>query len=208
MFESHSISATHNVYYSKVSYTGEEELIAFLRSKKVDLTELSSIKNSKRRMEWLSIRKIICEVNPLNDIIYSKDGKPFFNHSSFHLSISHSMEMIAISINQLYNTGIDIQMINPKVKRIQNKFLNKNEIIKLENSTTLLTCYWCIKEALFKIYGKKDAFLKDNIEIDSFHFNGTEGNASGTIRVNKHISKHQLSLKMIDNYILAYTVNS
>ena len=108
-------------------------------------------------------------INPQKeDVYYDSYGKPHFKNSKNFLSISHSNEMVAVSIDQKATTGIDIQWITDKIIRIKEKFLNPKEQQITSNDPLELTYYWSIKEALFKIYGKKDAFLKENFELIAF----------------------------------------
>ena len=115
--------------------------------------------------------------------------------------------MVAISIDQNHSTGIDIQFITEKIVNIKHKFLNDREQKYTSNDPLLLTYYWSIKEALFKVYGKKDAFLKNNFEVKDLAVNSDGGTAKGLINCNNYSSEHQLRLKRLGDYVMAYTVN-
>lgn len=197
------------ILIAEVNYQQKEELFHYLKQKKVDLSELESFTNEKRKIEWMTIRGMLSMVLPeFCDIEYDNQRKPHLFNCSQHLSISHSHHKVAISIDEKATTGIDIQHISPKIIRIKEKFLNPLEISKITNfSAKYLSLYWSVKEALFKVYGKKDIFLKDNIQVDELKFDGQKGEANGIIKTASHFSKHQLELKLIDDYVLAYLVN-
>lgn len=115
--------------------------------------------------------------------------------------------MVAVAVHQELPIGIDIQFITSKVIRIKNKFLNEEELKQCRSDAMELSLYWSCKEALFKVYGKKDAFLKSNFHIQSLTFSQDEGHATGIIQIGEHRSIHQLNLLRIDDYVMAYSLN-
>ncbi len=208
-FRLENISSAHKIAYAQVDYKLESELFLKLKRQGINLSELEQMSNLKRKIEWMSIRSILLDVHSkTDDVYYDEHRKPYFVNSNEHLSISHSNEMVAISIHKEQITGIDIQLISDKISTIKSKFLNSEEQKNTSDDPLLLTSYWSIKEALFKVYGKKDIFLKANIEVSDFQFNKDHGTATGKICCNHHLSHHQLHVKRIGKYVLAYTVNS
>jgi len=208
MFESIQISPSNSIHTATVDYSRIDEMFQFLTSTTIDLTHLENITNEKRKAEWMFIREIICKTMPqCEDIVYDEHRKPTFKESDYYLSISHSNDRVAISIDKKYQTGIDLQFITDKIIRIKPKFLNEVEQSLTEKDPTELTCYWCIKEALFKIYGKKDAFLKENFNVQEFKFDGNKGSAIGVTEINDHYSLQPMEFRKLNNYILAYSVN-
>ena len=203
-----NVSPTHQVAFSEVNYNNESELFNELLASKIDLSDLKKIKNLARKIEWMTIRSMLHSIHSKeDDIVYNQNGKPSFKKSSTNLSISHSKKMVAISIDQLHATGIDIQFIIDKIVTIKQKFLNDVEQKATSNDPLVLTYYWSIKEALFKVYGKKDAFLKNNFEVKELVINADGGTAIGAISCNNHYSEHQLRVKRLGDYVMAYTVN-
>lgn len=208
MFQSFQITSSHTIHTSAVEYDRSDEMFQYLKNLNLNLNHLQNIKNNKRRAEWLFIREIMSKNMPHGeDIIYNEHRKPRFKNSTHFLSISHSNERVAISINENQETGIDLQYITDKILRIKSKFLNEKEQLRVDNDPLRLTCYWSIKEALFKIYGKKDAYLKDNFEIIDFQFGNNVGTATGLTRIGNFSAKHKIELRKLDNYIIAYNVN-
>lgn len=209
-FQKIQVSSQLKVAYAEVDYSQKKELFDFLQKNKIDLSELYAIKNDARRIEWMTIRGILIEFLPqFCDIEYDEHRKPHLTQCHHHLSISHSHHMVAIAIDQKEACGIDIQHLTPKIDHIKEKFLNPSELETCEQADeVLLTLYWSVKEALFKVYGKKNIFLKDNIAVEKLNFNGKEGTAIGQIQANGHQSRHKLELKLVNDYILAYVVNS
>ncbi|MEQ8908242.1 MAG: 4'-phosphopantetheinyl transferase superfamily protein [Vicingaceae bacterium] len=204
------INANQIVAYAEVNYTAEKKLFDFLGDKEFDLAPLEKFKNSKRRIEWMSVRYLLNEIVPAyNDLYYDEFGKPYFKELDYHLSISHSFHRIAVSIDRKENTAIDLQHITSKIKRIRNRYLNEEEYTLVSQDDILqLTLAWSIKEALFKVYGKDDIFLKPNIRLLSLEFKKNKGRASGQIHAAEYLRTFELKLDLIDDYVLAYVVNS
>jgi len=208
MFESFQITPSNSIHTATVEYDRLGQMFHFLSKNEIDMSYLSQITNDKRKAEWMFIREIICKtMSSCEDIVYDEHRKPTFKHSSFFLSISHSNERVAISINETHETGIDLQFITEKIQRIKSKFLNKEEQSNVGQDPTELTCYWSIKEALFKIYGKKDVFLKENFEVQEFEFDGNKGSAIGLTKTNGKESFQSMEFRKLGNYMLAYSVN-
>ena len=208
MFESHKISPTYKIYTAAVEYDRSDEMFHYLTGEKINMSHLDNVTNEKRKAEWMFIREIICKTMPhAEDIVYDQHRKPSFKNSNNFLSISHSNERVAVAINEDNATGIDLQYITTKILRIKSKFLNEREQSRITDDSTELTCYWCIKEALFKIYGKKDAFLKENFEVQNYSFDGRRGKAMGITRANGQETIQAMELRKLGKYMMAYSVN-
>jgi 4'-phosphopantetheinyl transferase len=208
MFESLNISPTYKIHTAAVEYDRSDEMFHYLKGKKINMSHLDNVTNEKRKAEWMFIREIICRTMPHSeDIVYDLHRKPSFKNSANFLSISHSSERVAVAINEVHATGIDLQYITPKILRIKSKFLNEEEQSKITDDSIELTCYWCIKEALFKIYGKKDAFLKENFEVQNYSFDGSRGRAIGITRANGQETVQAMELRKLGKYMMAYSVN-
>ena len=201
------IAKNHHIIYNKVNYNKETELFSLLQNNESDLTKLDTIKNNKRRLEWMTIRGLLIQYFKMPiDIVYDSQNKPHLNKTNFQVSISHSKEMVAISLQENHDNGIDIQHIDQKIERIRNKYLKPQESKAIEeNDYETLTIYWSIKEALFKVYGTNDIFLKENIEV--IDFNRTKMSAIGAIKNCDYYKKLSLRISLVDDYVLAYTVN-
>ena len=193
-----------NIAYAEVNYNEASILFNELKDKHINLNGINEIRHENRKTEWMLIRKILHKIHQeAIDVIYDEHGKPHLKDSS-----DHSKEMVAVAINELVPTGIDIQFITNKVVRIKHKFLNEVEQQKTTKDAIELSYYWSCKEALFKVYGKKDAFLKDNFHIEHMELDSEGGIAEGIIKANSSIKKQKLKMRRIGDYVMAYAVNS
>ena len=161
----------------------EAELAKMVFLSKTDEKFLEETKHESRRLQWIASRVLLKELCGKSDLIIQYDvfGKPFLENSETKISISHSHNKVALIINK-EETGIDIELVKEKIERIQNKFMSDAELenLKAENKKEMLSVYWCAKESLYKLYGKKELHFKENILIDSFTYN-KEGIISGRI---------------------------
>ncbi len=201
-------SDTSKILLHDVQYDRTQELFAKVQEHACNLDRYKAITNEKRKVEWLSIRALLIDYFKRSvDITYNDQDRPFLVGSNHALSLSHSFEKVAIYFKEEEPVGIDIQKLTPKVDRIKNKFLSDEEIIMLNTEDiALLTLYWSIKEAAFKAYGINDIFLKDNIDILKFDLNSK----TATCKVHHQFYNaiFHLEFDLVDNYSLAYIVNS
>ena len=134
------------------------------------------------------------------DLHYDANGKPYPGNCPGHISISHSHDRLAIIHNLKAKTGIDIELIRDKVKRIQHKFLNENEQKEANNDTETLVCFWAVKETLYKIYGLKGMDFKKNLFIERVEAD----RIVGSIKSQAITQSFSLIKEKTDEYILVY----
>lgn len=130
----------------------------------------STIKSDKRRMEYLAGRYLLHTLLPeldLHSIKISEIGKPYFDNSCIHFSISHSYPFVAVIVHKNASVGIDIQVFREKILNLRTKFLHSEEEnllpIDIPNSTLL----WNAKEALFKWKGTGGQDFSEQLRIIS-----------------------------------------
>lgn len=116
----------------------------------------SDKKSALRRIEHLAGRFLLTHVAPglrLDRIAVSDLGKPFLPGQELHFSISHSFPFIAVAVDYRQEIGIDVQVLQEKIHRLQYKFLSAEEQAICDNQTGKITLAWAAKEAAFKRYG-------------------------------------------------------
>ena len=203
------ISPYHLIAYRVINDNEEDILFGHLKKSQLDLSPLSNITNKRRRIEWMASRYELQNIlNKPVDLIYDNHGKPCLVGAEGHLSISHSEEMLAISIHRQKDTGIDIQKISPRIKKLAPKFMIEGEMDKDRDDEIYLTICWAVKEAMFKYHGKQDFFLGQNFRIDNMVESADQLVASGSIIAEGQSKKVAIQVKQIKDYILAYVVNS
>jgi 4'-phosphopantetheinyl transferase EntD len=179
-----------------------EDLIALLENKGFNTCTLLVTKNKQRLKQWLSTRLLLYYFYDNFEIIYDENGKPHLGNDHF-ISISHSHQFVAVSVNEKIDCGIDIEKLSPKVERIKHKFLN---LIDLKNVTSLenLMIYWSAKEALYKYYGRKEVQFIENLFIENFDKN--DDTFIGKIELPSFKIELPMVWKKIEKFVLVYTV--
>jgi phosphopantetheinyl transferase len=138
-----------------------------------NVEELNNISHPQKIREWLASRMLIKTLAEQFGIAYAglhKDehGKAFLIDNESHISITHTFEYVAVAINPWAAVGIDMEKSDPKLQRTAHKYLSSEEFVHAENEISKLSIYWCAKEALYKMYGKKKISFKDAIRIQPF----------------------------------------
>lgn len=183
------------------------ELAQCINLSDLELEELNKIKYESKKLQWLSLRALLNEILQVKaDIKYTEKGKPYLEGHHLKISFSHTLKFAAVIVNKEKETGIDIEKINSKVERIKSKFLSEQELgDDKEYVLEKLHVYWGAKEALYKLYGKKELAFKENILIEPFEFTGT-GTIKGRIKKGEFMKYFILSYEKIQDYILVYVL--
>ena len=128
---------------------------------------------------------------------YDDFGRPYLNDGRY-ISFSHSKKLSGIVISD-QKIGIDIEKNQPKILNISPKFLNTREKIFItKKSISQITYIWTAKEAIYKAFKVNGIIFSEQIIIDPFDENSTEGMAR--IFYNNQIFKFHLFFLKINNY--------
>ncbi len=131
---------------------------------------------------------------------YHPTGKPYIDQLR-KVSISHSGNLV-VMMRSVDECGVDLEKIHSRVQKVSHKFLNDEELERVNGAPVeTLVRYWCAKEAMFKVYGSQDVFMRSNIFVDDV----TEAGAKavlidGDLRIPRTIKFHTL-----DGMMLAWT---
>ena len=147
----------------------------------------STITNPMKRLEWLGGRvlvKVLMERLGLRFQGITKDvfGKPFPIGCAYQLALSHSYPYIAALMDEHQPVGIDLEQPKPKLLKIAPRVLDAAELQDAGDDLTKHCIYWCAKESLIKVYGKKDLIFAENLKISPFKL-ANEGDIIGRIIV-------------------------
>lgn len=204
MFQFTSNNSNSNLLIEEVEYSAEK-LLEIVELNNTDKEQYIKFKNSRRKKEWLAVRyllKTLCKDEVY--IKYNDDGKPFLSNGK-NISISHSGNYIGIIVSDIENIGLDIEKISKKLDKIKHKFLNQKELeitANSENYIETLTMLWCAKEAMYKLYSKKNLIFDEQLLINSVDF---ENNKIFAKIKTTELIDIELSFKKIDEYFLVWT---
>ncbi|MFC5285362.1 4'-phosphopantetheinyl transferase family protein [Pedobacter alpinus] len=185
-----------------------EVLEAQLQLKEHELKLLRSLSKEKRNLHWLATRVLLRKMLNTQEYIdcqANENGKPILMNHPHHISLSHSYDYAAVMVSKTKKVGIDIEIIKSKIERVQNKFMNSEELSFIGDEDRIEKLYvcWCAKEALYKLNGEKEISFKDHIHLKSFNY---EENGSLIAKIEKQNLKeaYTVNYKKFDNYMLGY----
>ena len=166
----------------------------------------TSLTNPMKRLEFLAGRALIRSLMETWDLKYmglEKDyfGKPFLTGSKFHVSLSHSYPYVAAILHKTKNVGIDLEQPKDKLLRIAPRVLSADELQDAGQDVTKHCIYWCAKESLIKIYGKKDLVLAQNLQIAPFQRHSS-GHLVGRILANNTETAIPLSYIVSEKFVV------
>jgi phosphopantetheinyl transferase len=161
----------------------------------------------KKKFEFLASRLLVektCgEMNiPYHGLVKDEYGKPHLKNSKHQVSITHNYPYVACSIHSSSACGIDIEFPRQQLIKIKHKFLNTHELAYCGEDLNKLCQYWSAKEALYKIYGRKQVLFSEHLSVNVID-NKT---LSGKIRLDGHESEHLLKMRKYKNYYIVYNI--
>ncbi len=182
----------------------EETLTEIVPFEKISDT----ITSPQKRLEWIAGRVLAKEVMEAMDLNYHgivKDefGKPFPEGYDYQLSLSHSFPFVAVLLDKYESVGIDLGQPKEKLLRIAPRIHSEDELNDAGADVIKHCIYWCAKEALIKIYGKKDLIFSENMKILPFQ-RQTEGNIIGKIIVKDMERVIPLYYQVTSEFVLVF----
>jgi len=167
------------------------------------------VSNEIKQIEWIAGRLLLAALTKDRGYEYLgiyKDeyGKPHLKGNECHISLSHSYPYVVAIIHEDKAVGIDVEQPKEKLLRIAHKFLSEEEQDRCGEDTSLLCTYWCAKEALYKLYGKKKLIFKENLVVDHLPNQGNNL-LFGRVIVNGTTNEYQLQVEKISNSLIVFT---
>jgi 4'-phosphopantetheinyl transferase EntD len=161
-----------------------------------------------KRLEFLAGRvlvKTIMEKMNLSFQGITKDefGKPYPRGHGVHLSLSHSYPYAGALLDLNQPVGIDLEQPKDKLFRIAPRVFSPEELHDAGTSLAKHCIYWCAKEALLKVYGKKDLVFSENLLISPFR-EEMEGDIRGRIIVKDRVTMISLHYIVYPNFVVVF----
>jgi 4'-phosphopantetheinyl transferase len=183
----------------------EEETLAEI----VPFEKISdTITSPQKRLEWIAGRVLVKEVMEAMDlnfqgIVKDEFGKPFPAGYDYQLSLSHSYPFVAVLIDKYESVGIDLEQPKEKLLRIAPRIHDDDELKDAGTDMIKHCIYWCAKETLIKIYGRKDLVFSENMKILPFS-RELEGNIIGKIVVKNVERLIPLYYQVTSEFVLVF----
>ena len=165
-----------------------------------------SITHSQKRLEFITGRVLIKELLnqlglPFYGITKNQHGQPFLKQHSHHITLSHSYPYVTALIDEAKLVGIDLEQVKSKLLIIAPRVLHQDELKDAGEDPTKHCIYWCAKETLLKIHGKKNLILAENLLIMPFSLQN-KGNLIGRIIANGVETMIPLQYRLINDFVL------
>ncbi len=172
---------------------------------------LNGMKSEMHQRAFLSIRKLLALAGYSDfDLYYDEFGKPHLIDKKY-VSITHSHHFSAIILSP-EAVGIDIEMQRDIILKIAHKFVNDEELERLQKTDLndyikKLTVKWGAKEAVFKIKNEKGISFKDHIQVAPFELN--EQQTIADLNYNGTNQKFTIHFSELDtNFTLVYAFDN
>ena len=132
-----------------------------------DVASASRFQNDRRRREHLAWRRIVRNELGRNVIIeYNEVGAPIVDTPNTYISVAHGGERVAVAIAD-EPVGVDIEALDRNYDRIKERYMTPQEVALSDNDNWPAIA-WTAKEAIYKLYGKREVDLTKDIRITSF----------------------------------------
>ena len=167
------------------------------------------ITNPRKRLEWLAGRVLLKKMIEESRLAYQgivKDefGKPFLQNLPHQISLSNSFPFVAVQVHPEQSVGIDLEQPRSKLFSVMRRVLTDDEWNDGANNLKKLCVYWCAKEAMYKIYGKRSLIFTEQILLQPFSL-GQQGSVFGTIHDETDTHEIVLNYYIQPQYILVTT---
>ena len=209
LFYQQNINAT-----TKMAIWAIEEPLAFFESKLQGRVEASkNIMHPVKRTQHLAARLLLQEMLPaldINRIEYAANGKPYFENANIHFSISHCNGYAACAISEEGPVGIDIELIQDRIKKVAPKFLHNSELEKIntlneEAQLKEMSFVWAAKEAMYKMNEKLGINFSEHLRIEGLT-NNTKAMISASILSEAAALDVQIHYELRENFVWAVSL--
>ena len=165
--------------------------------------------SSQKRLEYLAGRALVKSLVETLGQTYTglrkdESGKPFLKDSNHEISLSHSFPYAAAQLHHSSPVGIDLEQPKDKLLRIASRVLSATEEKDAGDNVVKHCIYWCAKEAMYKIHGKRGLHFNSQLLLDPFQME-QDGNLRGRIVTVGSERKVSLAYRVEKDYVLVTT---
>lgn len=207
LYKSIAVNEVTHVLIWKISES-EIELNAGLDLGVYSKNRLALMKSEQHRCAYLAVRHLLAIAQYVDaDLTYTDEGKPMLS-DGVHISITHSYNYAAIILSELA-VGIDIEKQRQKITQIAPKFISEKESEYLADNQNLvqtLTNIWCVKEAVYKLYGTAGLSFKKHIDVAPFEIDSPFTKVA--VNYSEKIDYYNVDILYFDDFNCVYVTSS
>lgn len=149
-----------------------EELKEQVYLSNADKELYNTIRNEKRRKEWLTSRLLVqLMLEEEYTISYEETGRPYILNSAWNVSITHKNEFVGVLLARNKHVAIDIEELSARIDKIYDYYMRPEELNQLvrNHRNFQLHLYWCAKECLIKITGNRTLSILNDMYVHPIH---------------------------------------
>lgn len=170
------------------------------------------IVSPQKRLEYLTGRVLIRKLAERAGLDYQgthKDewGKPLLKGLVHHISLSHSFPHVAAQIHATHAIGIDVEQPKYKLLRIASRVLSKEECVDAGTDPVKHCVYWCAKEALYKLHGRRGLHFNNQLNVAPFQLS-ERGFLNGVVTEDETSLEVPLGYEIYDGFVVVYTASA
>ena len=189
---------------------GVDELMGLLSLNDHEHAQLAKARHPKKQLEWLAGRALVAALCQQIGITYrgiTKDeyGKPRLQDCEFSVSITNAFPYAAAIISPNGPLGIDLDLPRTQLLRVAHRVFEANEMIDAGENLRKLCIYWCAKEALYKLYGKRKLIFRENLKIQPFTMRES-GELTGIVHKDMHYAQYKLRYLTEAGHIVVFNL--
>lgn len=133
-----------------------------------DMEYLDRLTLPSRRAEWIAWRNIARRELGGAEIAYDANGAPRLTGSDKwnHIGVSHTRGAVAVIFSNSC-CAIDMEPVDRNMTKVIQRIISGQEAALASgwDGNRFLTTMWCAKETLYKLSGRKELNLTDDIRI-------------------------------------------
>ncbi len=185
------------------------QLTRHLDTSPEDLAFLKKISHPVKQCESLAARLVVREIlrdwrEPYYGIRKDSFDRPYLLNSAFQISMSHAKDYGLALVHRHKPTGIDMEAVRQQLRRISFKFLSVQEKKRQPYQLEELTVLWVVKEALYKLHGRKNLTFSQHLLTQPFQLK-TKGVIESSISPDHEPARpYQVYYHKFENYYIAY----
>ena len=151
------------------SYESLADLQQMCNLRGISVRDLVNVRSTRRKAE-LMVERIMLNIifGPSAELRHLPSGQPYVTTSDAHISITHTVGMVCVAVNEHHRIGVDVENLNNRVLNVRTKFLSEHEqqFIDPENVQYNLVA-WTAKEALYKVIDQPGMNFRDDLQISN-----------------------------------------
>ena len=168
---------------------------------------IAIIRAEQRVIEWLATRITLYQLlGEEKKILKKENGQPYLADNSFHISISHTRNYVAIILHPTRAVGIDVETISERIRRIAHRFISDDEHIDSSQEVVHQLLHWSAKESLFKLMKESEIDFKQHLHIEPF-----TPQSAGVMRAKETKSRDEKSFvteyEVFEDYVMTWVVD-